>query len=493
LWTDVYWEHIEPEEGKFDFTLVDNLIAKAKRYGVKLILLWFATWKNGNMDYAPDWVKSNPKRFKRVTSASGMELWTLSPHCKANLEADKKAFTAFCKYLKAKDYDRTVIGVQVENESGIFGSDRDYGSEAQAVFKGPVPAEFITCLKKTGKGPVYDIWQKAGAKEKGSWPEIFGWDAGELMSVWAVATYIDGVAKAGKAVYKIPMYLNVWMSEVRRGESRWMLPGASYPAGAAVTKVLDVSKWFTPNLDLIAPDIKHYNTRIFKEMCATYSREDNPLFFPETPPALGLFSALADYNCIGYSRMYLLESIVAEDGTLRPGSKMGTDTIRCVASAIPLLLKYQGTGKIHAIIQEDDVDSQLFDLDGYLGSATFAGTHMAYFPSDWRHDSPEEAKQLPPDPSRGRGLVIQASRNEFYFVGASYRFLLRPKLAPEKMLDAAFSSEFLAKMFHQLKVDEGHFDEKGEFVVDRRRNGDVISGGIWVAADVGVVRVLLCD
>ena len=30
---------IEPEEGKFDFTMVDALLASARRYGVKLILI----------------------------------------------------------------------------------------------------------------------------------------------------------------------------------------------------------------------------------------------------------------------------------------------------------------------------------------------------------------------------------------------------------------------------------------------------------------------
>ena len=39
-----YWNIIEPKEGEFDFTSVDALIASARRYGVKLILLWFATW-----------------------------------------------------------------------------------------------------------------------------------------------------------------------------------------------------------------------------------------------------------------------------------------------------------------------------------------------------------------------------------------------------------------------------------------------------------------
>jgi hypothetical protein len=90
--------------------------------------------------------------------------------------------------------------------------------------------------------------------------------------------------------------------------------------------------------------------------------------------------------------------------------------------------------------------------------------------------------------------VFQANRQEFYLVGANYRLFLRPKLAPEKMLDASFVSDFwLSKLAHQLKVDEGHFDRNGDYIVDRRRNGDAINGGIWVEPDTGVVRVIMCD
>ena len=41
----VYWELLEPAEGKFDFSLVDGIVASARKYNLKLVLLWFGTWK----------------------------------------------------------------------------------------------------------------------------------------------------------------------------------------------------------------------------------------------------------------------------------------------------------------------------------------------------------------------------------------------------------------------------------------------------------------
>jgi len=113
----------------------------------------------------PSWVKTDPQRFKRVISQTGSDIWNLSSHCKATLLADKKAFAALCKHLKTKDYtDRTVIAIQVQNEPGIIGSDRDYGPEAQSVYDGPVPAKLISQMKASGKGRIFDIWQNPEAK-----------------------------------------------------------------------------------------------------------------------------------------------------------------------------------------------------------------------------------------------------------------------------------------------------------------------------------------
>jgi beta-galactosidase GanA len=140
----VYWEQVEPEEGRFDFAAVDALLARGRQEGVSLVLLWFGTWKNGDMDYVPAWVKTNPGRFRRVISPTGKDLWVLSSHCAANFEADRRAFVELCRHLQAADgAQRTVIAVQVENEPGILGSDRDYSAEAQAVFDSPVPADLL--------------------------------------------------------------------------------------------------------------------------------------------------------------------------------------------------------------------------------------------------------------------------------------------------------------------------------------------------------------
>src|SRR4051794_20205785 len=49
----VYWELLEPEEGVFDFVLVDGLLEGARRHGLRLILLWFGSWKNGMSSYIP--------------------------------------------------------------------------------------------------------------------------------------------------------------------------------------------------------------------------------------------------------------------------------------------------------------------------------------------------------------------------------------------------------------------------------------------------------
>src|SRR5438045_977366 len=53
----VYWELIEPTEGKFDWSSLDALLRDARAHDLKLVLLWFGAWKNSMSTYVPSWVK----------------------------------------------------------------------------------------------------------------------------------------------------------------------------------------------------------------------------------------------------------------------------------------------------------------------------------------------------------------------------------------------------------------------------------------------------
>ena len=67
----VSWTQIEPQEGKFDFTVVDGIIRDARSHNLHLVPLWFASWKNSLSSYPPDWVKKDFERFPRAQIVGG--------------------------------------------------------------------------------------------------------------------------------------------------------------------------------------------------------------------------------------------------------------------------------------------------------------------------------------------------------------------------------------------------------------------------------------
>lgn len=104
----VTWELLEPEEGIFDYHLVDVMLQKARENDLRLCLLWFGSWKNGESSYVPGWVKKDTERFFRVKNKDGKNIETISPFCREARKADAKAFGALMKYLSEVDKERTV-------------------------------------------------------------------------------------------------------------------------------------------------------------------------------------------------------------------------------------------------------------------------------------------------------------------------------------------------------------------------------------------------
>ena len=188
----IYWEQFEPEPGKFDPSIVDLIIKGAREHNVRLVFLWFGTWKNGSGHYIPLWAKRRPEMFTHITGNRGQSVDSPSPLAEACLKADMKAFSALMRHLKSVDPVHTVIMIQVENEPGAWGSIRDYSPEAEKVFAAPVPTEFLKALGG-----------RNGAKTAGgTWREVFGDNADEYFHAYCVAHYIDQVAAAGKADYR---------------------------------------------------------------------------------------------------------------------------------------------------------------------------------------------------------------------------------------------------------------------------------------------------
>ena len=486
----VYWEQIEPEEGVFDFSVVSALILRCRKEGLKLSILWFGTWKNGKMSFVPRWVKADTARFRRVLTHDGYPVSVLSSYCRETLEADKRAFSRLVKFIKKMDQrHKTVLAIQVENEPGIVGSFRDYDPEGVRHFESAVPEAVIQAVRDTPISPVYRIWQEHGAKTSGTWPEVFGERAGEYAACYSIAQFVDEVTQAGKAVYdEVPYYIN---ADLDLGH-KWPVGGVEYFGAGPHTHGLPFYKAGMPHIDLICPDIYEQDWPTYQFEVDVYKDERFPLYIPESssggPNAKYLFYAIQE-GTIGF-HVFGLESMFDEAGALRPEAKEMADSFRMLRAIQPLLLKYRGTGRVHAIMQQEHCAEQHIHLEGgamariCFYSALGEGEHVY---SDYIHRGRRY-------PQEGRGLLIQVSEKEFYLVGDALTLHLAKPFQEDGRTNLQFSYDRLQdRGASYMLVDEGHFDEAGNFVVDRHRNGDERDYSIWATADVGVIHIEMSD
>lgn len=449
----VYWEDFEPEPGKFHYDTVDAIVRGARQQGLHLVLLWFATWKNGTMDYAPGWIKENPDRYPRMIGRDGRPVRVLSPHSESNLAADRRAFEAFMRRIKEIDEDRhTVLLVQVQNEPGSLFTPRDYSEEANRLFAAPVPAELV---RKLGKS-------------EGTWTEVFGREeAEEAFAAHAVASYIEQVAQAGKAIYPLPMSVNVWLRE-RKGFER---PGEAYPSGGATYNMLDLWKAAAPSIDVLAPDIYVLDYAGYREVCDSYERDDNPLLIPETGGSGAfvryMFYALGDYDAIAFAPF----GFNRRDGKTELDERLAdmAANFKLLGPASKLVTSLQGTSRLQAAVEEDLVTNRMLRFDGWEALVQWGAVRSGY---GGQTASGTERKT-------GRALIAQTGPSEFFVLGFDSRVTFRPPRGSEKA-----SAQF-------VRVEEGGFDAEGEWVPRRLLNGDEAFFGVRLPSDGGALRVEL--
>ncbi len=422
----VAWEQFEPQEGKFDFTLIDYILKNANEKKLKVVLIWFATWKNGESSYVPLWVKKDTNRFFRIQNKEGADMTAVSPFCTAAMIADAKAFAELMKYIKQKDIHHHIIMMQPENEAGAF-SELDYNEIALKKYKEPVPqllVDYLLANQGQLEQALKTAWLSNGAKQKGNWAELFGennGDAGNFFMSWQYATFINEVCKQGKAILPLPMYVNAWLVQYP-GE----MPG-KYPNGGPVSRVMDIYKAAAPDIDFIAPDIYLPG---FKEVCRLYSRpsKKNPLFIPEcerTDPGKAYY-VLAEHNALGFGP-FGIESLISDDAYALSFKLLKEELL-------PLITRYQGTGKMRGILKEGNEDTVTIMLGEYRCFIEFM----------------EKKKNA-------YGLLIQTGEEEFLVAGIN--------------LKISFLSGPSSKKIHIAEVQEGEYRNQ-KWNTYRYLNGD---------------------
>lgn len=461
----VYWEQMEPVKGRFDFSVVDQILEQARGHKVHLVLLWFGTWKNGKMHYVPDWVKSDPETYPRMLSKTGVPIDVLSPNAPANLQADSTAFAALMRHLKQADPQHTVVMMQVENESGSLGLVRDFSPMARKEFDAAVPGDLV----------------KALGKKPGTWAQVFGDDADETFAAWSVSRYINAVAAAGKKELPLPMYVNNWLKSPR-GYPVTTIPGEDYPSGGPTVNMMPVWKAMAPSIDILAPDIYVPNSERYRGVMAEFHRPNNPLLIPESlgfepfPGASGyaryLYYALGD-GAVGFANFGL--DRLRMDAPLTAEELAQANGFALLGSFDRELARLEFAGQLKTAVEENGIAQKEIQFE----SGAQAWRAVVSFPPMY---SGMEAPVATSSDSKGlhvgRAVVASLGPNQFLVAGIDCR------------VQFALPVHAGGKQAQMLKVEEGRFDG-ADWTTTRLWNGDETDYGLNFGGRGSLLRVTM--
>jgi beta-galactosidase GanA len=402
-------------------------------------------------------VKLDNRRFPRLIAADGKMLNSMSPHSAATLAADQRAFTAFMRHLREADPQRTVILVQVQNEPGTYGSPRDFGPEAQRLFKGPVP----DALRKQ-------------MKVSGTWSQAFGKDADEFFHAWAVAKFIGDVAAAGKKEYALPMYVNAALRDpVNPGKA------GDYASGGPTDNVIAIYRAAAPAIDIVAPDIYIKDSTKVSKVLALY-RKGGPLLVPEIgndpvfaryffdivgAQALGIVPFGIDYS--GYSNYPL-------------GAKSIDEAIAAFAAPYRLLgpmsrewAELSSKHRVWGAGEPDDHSNRALDLGRW--TATLSFNQWQFGQKEWFPDVKETPSWRP---LSGGALLAELGPDEFLLAGQNVR------------VSFGVGAGRKANGLIYDVVEEGRYID-GKWVRTRIWNGDQTDYGLNLTENARLLRVKL--
>ncbi len=462
----ISWEQVEPVEGRFDFSFLDTLLQQARAHRMRVVLLWFGTWKNTSPQYVPAWVKFDNRRFPRMVDRDGKNSYCLSPLGEHTLEADRKAFVALMSHLKKVDArERTVILVQVQNEVGTFGTVRDFGARAQAAFDRDVPAAVLARKKPPVPGAA-----------SGSWRAVYGDYADEYFHAWAIASYIEAIAKAGRAAYDLPMYVNNALREPLEPLAPWK---SNFASGGPTYDVIDIYKAAAPSIDIIGPDLYQPESDKVAANLQKFQRPDNALWVPE----LGNAETYARYvyqilgrGAIGVAPFGIDYFDYANFplGAKRSDRAMVEPFARVFKVFAPMQrqwARWAFEGRTWGVAEGDDHGDQTIVMNGWKAKVTFG--QWMFGEREW----PGSAKEAPAHAAKAQGgvAIAQIAEDEFVLVG---------QFARVRLDDAEGSGRAMID-----RAEQGRFDASGRWVMERRWNGDQVDWGLNFTGRPVVLKV----
>ncbi|MDE7421609.1 MAG: DUF5597 domain-containing protein [Muribaculaceae bacterium] len=462
----VYWELIEPSEGKFDFSLLDEAIKTAKENDLKIVTLWFGAWKNSMSCYAPSWVKIDTKRFPRAITEQGKPLEILSAFSNEVLKADLKAFNALLDYLKTHDKDNTIAMIQIENEIGMLESPRDHSNLANEAYDKGVPEALAKKLKVKPGNP----WTTL-AEDKDY--------ADEMFMAWYYAQYVENLAKSAREkLPDTPIYVNAAL------DSRARRPG-QYPSAGPIARLANVWKTGAPSIDFISPDL--YDPP-FAPWFLQYDFPDNPLFIPEirrsADSGVHAFYAIGQHNAIGFSP-FSIENASSQEAARLSQAYSLLRKLEPYCSE-----KYESYGLLFD--KENAKDSKVVEKDGIKTISNH------FFTLPW--DSRATDGSIWPD---GGGMIIRLDKDEYLIAGSGivvkWESTDEASTSEKKLGEDGFmltgentkESTWKGKQrIGILSCDEVDINPDGSFSVIRRLNGDETHQGRHVRIGVDNFKAL---
>lgn len=432
----INWQQFEPKEGTYDYSLIDQHIKSAYDNNLKLVILWFGSWKNGESHYTPDWVKTDMERFPRMLFKDGKISNTISNINNNCLNADLKAYEKLIERIVQVDKHGTVLMMQIENEVGLLGGTRDFSLEATELFEQQVPDELIKyiCNNLTKLKPnIREPYVSNGSITQGTWEEVFGKspNTDEIYMAWNYAIYINELAKAGKEIHNLPTLVNAW--DASGGN---LIPGV-WPSGGPNYLMLDIWQAGAPAIDVLAND--NYSTK-FGESAANFLHNNNPLLIPEAcaiwmndtiSAAPKAFFSFGHFKAIGFSPFGIDHHIYHSNHSIK-------NAYEVLDNLSPLITKAQVEDRINGFMEDDNVSPASFQLGDFIFKPSYDIQKNSLI--------------------KGYGLIIQISENEFIVSGNACHI----------GYDSADSSKPNSQL---LSVEEGKFVD-GKWVKKRILNGD---------------------